>query len=762
MNLQKYRNSFASFAFQVLLISAFQAPMANAATVGTNQCVQNVNSSSGVTVYQDLGFCYISFKNAASYTWSPPATLREIDLLVVAGGGGGGSRHAGGGGAGGVINVNSLAINGTDMNLVVGAGGAGGAAASSGGNSGTNGDNSQVSGGGITTRTAIGGGGGGYGAGTNSGGSGAGGGSSGAGGGSTAGQGNPGSAGATNNNTYWVGGGGGGAGQSGRPSASTNAGAGGDGTSITWLTQSAFDRLGVGVTSSQAFFVGGGGGGGSDRAGLSGGGGGIGGGGAGATNTATPSDGIANTGGGGGGSGVSGVGTGSLKGGDGGRGVVLIRYLIPVAQFDASNYTAASTTWGNSISGGTSGTAATGGMTKTSSGPVGVVFAGKESSNSDQVASSIGSTSALDAVTVEMWLKLKDSGSDQNSSGSMLFSWGAGGYNIYHNANQLGFNSFASQLYGIDSASYNNAWTHFVFVMTDTGDWSSQKIYVNGVSQVSTCRFTPGNCTASQPRAFQASGNFVLMNNEIAANTWNAKSDLGQIKIYTRELSASQVSANYNSSSSSYAEADSTPPGFTNGATFSVAENTSASTAVATISVNESATISIVSGVDSALFNSTTVDSVSAQIRFSSSPDFESAQDVGSNNVYNITIRAVDTLGNTGNQAISITVTNVNESSSIGAPSLSGAASKGSLITITVTTNAAGKVRFFVSGKRISNCLAQSTTGSYPNFSATCSWKPPVMGSQSLTARVTPSDGSFSATTSPSTAVLVTKRTSSR
>ncbi len=758
MNLRKHENKFAFFAVLTVLISAIQAPVSHAATVGTNQCVQTVNSSSGVAVYQDLGFCYVAFKNAASYTWSPPATLREIDLLVVAGGGGGGSRHAGGGGAGGVINVNSLAINGTDMNLVVGAGGAGGAAASTGGNSGANGDNSQISGGGITTRTAIGGGGGGYGAGTNSGGSGAGGGSSGAGGGSTAGQGNPGSAGATNNSTYWVGGGGGGANQSGRSSSSTGAGAGGDGISITWLTQSAFDVLGVGVTRYQAFHVGGGGGGGSDRATISGGGGGLGGGGAGATNTATPADGIANTGGGGGGSGVSGVGTGSLKGGDGGRGVVLIRYLIPLSQFDASNYTAASTTWANSISGGTSGTSATGGMTKTSSGPSGVVFAGKESSNSDQLASSIGVTSAVDAVTVEMWLKLKDSGSDQNANGSMLFSWGAGGYNIYHTTNQLGFNTFASQLYGIDSTSYNNVWTHFVFVMTDTGDWSTQKIYVNGVLQVSTCRFTPGNCTASQPRAFQASGNFVLMNNEAAANTWNAKGDLGQVKIFNRELSAAQVSANYNISSSSYVEADSTPPGFSSGTTFSIAENTATSTNAATITVNESSTIIITSGTDSARFTLVTSDSVTARIRFLSSPDFEAPADVGSNNIYDITVRATDTIGNSATQAISITVTNVNESASIGAPTVSGTINKGISTSITVTLNVSGRVGFFVGGKRISTCKAVSTTGAYPNTSATCSWRPAVTGRQILTATLSPTDSTFSASTSAPTTVQVVRR----
>ncbi|CAN2209020.1 Cadherin_repeat domain containing protein [Candidatus Nanopelagicaceae bacterium] len=762
MNLQKLKNSFVSVVLLAGIFSSVHTPVAQALTVGSNQCVQTVDSSAGVSVYQDTGFCYVAFKNATSYTWSPPTALREIDLLVVAGGGGGGSRHAGGGGAGGVINLTSVGINGTDINLSVGSGGAGGVEASAGGNTGTNGNNSQASGGGLTTRIAIGGGGGGYGAGTNSGGSGAGGGSSGAGGANTAGQGFPGSAGITDGANYWVGGGGGGAGETGTASATSKAGSGGRGTSISWLTANASSGVGVGVESSQQFFVGGGGGGGSDRAGIAGGNAGLGGGGAGSTGTASAGNATTNTGGGGGGSGISGVGTGSLKGGDGARGVILIRYLIPVAQFDASNYTAGSTTWSNTIAGGTAGTTATGGMTKTASGPTGVVFAGKESSNSDQVSSSIGSTSSIDTVTVEMWMKLKDSGSAQNAAGSMLFSWGAGGYNVYHYQNQLGFNNFASQLYGVDSTSYNGNWTHFVFVMTDTGDWSSQKIYVNGALQASTCRVTPANCTSSQARTFQSNGDFLMMNNANAANTWNAKVDLGQVKIYNRELSSTQISAHYASTSASYGEADSTAPTFSNGATFTFVENTIASTVAATISVNESSTISIVSGVDSALFGISAVDTVTGQVKFLASPDFENALDVGANNVYNITVRATDTLGNSGDQSVSITVTNANESSTIGAPSLSAAASKGSVVTISVTTNAAGKVRFFVSGKRIAGCLARSTAGSYPSFSATCSWKPPVTGSQILTARITPTNSSFTTATSAATSVWVVKRSNSR
>jgi hypothetical protein len=312
---------------------------------------------------------------------------------------------------------------------------------------------------------------------------------------------------------------------------------------------------------------------------------------------------------------------------------------------------------------------------------------------------------------------------------------------------------------------------------------------------------------------------------------------------------------------------DSTAPSFSNSTTFSFSENSTTSSNAATITVNESSTVSINSGNDSALFTVVVSDSVTARIRFLSSPNFESPADVGSNNGYELSIRATDTAGNFANQSITISVTNVNEaptistngsgethavtqaenltsvityaatdvdagsslsfsisgtdaadfainsssgvlafasspdfeapadsdtnntyvvvitvsdgalsdtqtltvtitnaneSATVSAPTVSGTINKGISTTITVTLNASGKVRFFLGGKRISNCLARSTTGSYPNFSATCSWKPPVTGRQSLTASITPTDISFSAATSASTAVWVNKRASSR
>jgi uncharacterized repeat protein (TIGR02543 family) len=164
------------------------------------------------------------------------------------------------------------------------------------------------------------------------------------------------------------------------------------------------------------------------------------------------------------------------------------------------------------------------------------------------------------------------------------------------------------------------------------------------------------------------------------------------------------------------------------------------------------------SGADAADF---AINSSSGVLIFASAPDFEAPADSDVNNIYEVIVTVFDgALSDT--QTLTVTITNVNENSNIGAPTVSGTVNKGVSTTITVTSDVAGKVRFFLGGKRISNCLARSTTGSSPSFTATCSWKPPVTGRQSLTARVTPTDSSFTSATSTSTAVFVAKRANRR
>jgi VCBS repeat-containing protein len=196
-------------------------------------------------------------------------------------------------------------------------------------------------------------------------------------------------------------------------------------------------------------------------------------------------------------------------------------------------------------------------------------------------------------------------------------------------------------------------------------------------------------------------------------------------------------------------------------ATYSItqAENISSVATYTATDVDAGASLSwSISGTDAADF---AIVSGTGVLTFTTAPDYEAPADSDTNNTY-ILIVTVSDGSLTDTQTVTITITNANESASIAAPTVSGAIYKGITTTITVTTGVAGKVRFFAGGKRISTCLSRTTSGSYPNYSATCSWKPAVQSKQLLTATITPTDNTFSAATSAATEVRVVKRTTTR
>jgi hypothetical protein len=245
-------------------------------------------------------------------TWTVPAGVTSVKVLVVAGGGGGGgfggfTNGAGGGGAGGVIyDDDYTVIPAADITVTVGAGGAGGSASrgANGGDSAFDALTTTGGGGGegytgsaYVTPTTGGSGGGAAGSATAR---------SGAAG--TAGQGHAGGD-VSSGDASRPAAGGGGKGAVGGSVTGSVSGAGGAGADYSAV-------FGTAVGASGWF---GGGGGGGRNAGTAGAGG-QGGGGAGAS-AGNGNPGTANTGGGGGGSGGAGT-----VGGNGGSGVVIVQW----------------------------------------------------------------------------------------------------------------------------------------------------------------------------------------------------------------------------------------------------------------------------------------------------------------------------------------------------------------------------------------------------------------------------------------------------
>jgi hypothetical protein len=264
--------------------------------------LQPFNAEGGTLVTAN-GYNTHTFTASGNITFTKTGT---IEYLVVAGGGGGGN-----GGAGGYLTATGFAVNSGTFTVTVGAGGAGAAQTTSQRSYGSVGSNSILFG----AITAIQGGAGGGSEG-GGGGSGGGGRTQGTGGTGTPGQGNGGG-----NGSPFVfpgasngGGGGGGAGTAGNTGTASAGGAGGAGL-ISSIS-------GANITYA-------GGGGGSTSGTGSGGAGGTGGGGPGST-FSVGTNGTTNLGGGGGGGGEGSPGGQQTwqKAGNGGSGIVIIRYPV--------------------------------------------------------------------------------------------------------------------------------------------------------------------------------------------------------------------------------------------------------------------------------------------------------------------------------------------------------------------------------------------------------------------------------------------------
>ena len=181
-----------------------------------------------------------------------------------------------------------------------------------------------------------------------------------------------------------------------------------------------------------------------------------------------------------------------------------------------------------------------------------------------------------------------------------------------------------------------------------------------------------------------------------------------------------------------------------------------------TLAADESVTWSKVGGVDSA-----TVSIVSATgvITFNSAPNFEAPTDVGGDNVYNVTVRATDTAGNTRDQAITITVTDVVDTSSFNSLALAGSATTATFrspVVVTANVSVASKITFRINNKILPGCKNRSTTGSGSSHSVSCVWRPSNRGQVMLTAASAPTGAGITGSNSSPLSIQVGKRTGAR
>ena len=172
------------------------------------------------------------------------------------------------------------------------------------------------------------------------------------------------------------------------------------------------------------------------------------------------------------------------------------------------------------------------------------------------------------------------------------------------------------------------------------------------LSGVDSALFEIDNPTSSNGLVSYNSGELIF----ISAPDYEEPGDDGANNQYNVSLIATDSAGNVSNAfpvTVNVTDVDETNPVVSGSSTVSVAEN---QTAVSTYSANETVTWSL-SGTDSGLFSI----SNAGELTFSSAPDYEVPGDVGANNEYNLTVTATDSSSNTGDLAVTVTVTDVDE-----------------------------------------------------------------------------------------------------
>jgi len=330
------------------------------------------------------------------------------------------------------------------------------------------------------------------------------------------------------------------------------------------------------------------------------------------------------------------------------------------------------------------------------------------------------------------------------------------GSSTYYSSSSIQIRQDASNLPGAVLSTFTATSINGKLI-TYSGTFTSSattKFWVNPYSAsnpLAWCYFQAGGATPTSASGWSAD----------PTNTSGSKSLASSTNYSTWNTGSGGFMIQYKFSTGASAP-DTTAPTFTSSSSFSAAENIATSANAATIKVSESATVTISSGVDAGLFNIITSDTVTAFIRFKTSPNFESPSDNGGNNVYDLVLTATDLASNAGTQTITITVTDVVDTSAFNSFTLSGAASFRTVVTITANVSVASRVTFRAKNMIIPGCKNRLTSGSSPNIVATCSWRPSTRGAVTLTATASPTGAGISSATATPISVMVGNRSGGR
>jgi len=147
-------------------------------------------------------------------------------------------------------------------------------------------------------------------------------------------------------------------------------------------------------------------------------------------------------------------------------------------------------------------------------------------------------------LSIEMWARIN------SFSNGMPFGFDR--YDVWANGGRLGFNTAASDIYGLTSTQVTNLgllsqWKHYVFEMRTDVSYSNNKIYINGQNQ--SLSQVAGTENASL-RNFN-SGNGRI-SSWLFSDVFFIAMDLAQFRTYNRSLTSQEIVQNYNATKKRY------------------------------------------------------------------------------------------------------------------------------------------------------------------------------------------------------------------
>jgi hypothetical protein len=148
-------------------------------------------------------------------------------------------------------------------------------------------------------------------------------------------------------------------------------------------------------------------------------------------------------------------------------------------------------------------------------------------------------------ATVEMWVNL-----NSDYAGGMFMGWNF--YDIWTNGGSIGYNTAASDVYGISSSTATSLglvgnWKQYVFVMNNQ-NYTNNQIYINGSLQ-----------TLSQQYGGQNTGQLSFNSGNGVIGGWGSNPaqfpismKLGIYRVYNTQFTQAQVIQNFNAQKSRF------------------------------------------------------------------------------------------------------------------------------------------------------------------------------------------------------------------